>query len=450
MLTRICLSFALLAAAPVWSQVDSSTQMAPNSSSDDQMLVPPPISGAAYPSEVGSETRSNYLNAGLIFSTGYINNFYAGSGTTPVNDVTYLVQPTISLDQTMLRFHEKLSYSPAFVFYQPTSALNTANENAAANFQIDLSPHVTLQAVDTFNKTSTAFSQNSFSSGSTISGSPTPTTPGIVAPDAPEWTNNTNVGLSWQFTRSDMISAAGTLSELNYQDASEAQGLYDSSARGGSASLTHRLDDRQYLGGLYQYSRILATPVDGANESLGSTTQLNSIFGYYTVYPERTLSLSIVGGSEYYEISALPATTIQAWAPAGMASVGWQGLHTNFAASFSRMVSAGEGVAGASISDSASASARWEIARNWTVGVNGNYSILNNAAKPGLAASTVGGHSIGGAASVEHSMGNSFRIAFQYQRLHQDYGGIAAISADPNTDIALVSLNYHLSRPLGK
>lgn len=450
MLTRLCLSFALLAAFPAWSQVDSSTQMAPDASSDNQMLIPPPISGVAYPSEVGSETRSNYIGGGLIFSSGYINNLYPGSNSKPVNDVTYLVQPTISLDQTMSRFHEKLSYSPAFSFYQPTSVLNTTNQNAAANYQFDLSPHVALQALDTFNKTSTAFSQNSFSAGNTISGSPTPTTPGIVAPDAPEWTNNANVGLSWQISRSDMIAGAGTLSELNFQGASEAEGFYDSSARGGSASLTHRLGDQQYAGALYQYSRILATPVDATHELQGSTTQINSMFGYYTIYPERTLSFSFVGGSEYYEISVLPATTIQAWAPAGMASVGWQGMHTSFAGSFSRMVTAGEGVAGAFNSDSAIASARWQIARTWMVGINGNYSILNDVTKLDLAASTLGGHTIGGAASVEHSIGDAFRIAFQYQRLHQDYRGIAAISADPDTDIALVSLNYHLSRPVGR
>ena len=59
------------------AQVDtSSTQPIPaygtgsgTESTDDRMLTPPPVSGQSYPQAPISQERSNYLRAGLSFST---------------------------------------------------------------------------------------------------------------------------------------------------------------------------------------------------------------------------------------------------------------------------------------------------------------------------------------------------------------------------------------------
>jgi hypothetical protein len=37
-----------------------------------------------------------------------------------------------------------------------------------------------------------------------------------------------------------------------------------------------------------------------------------------------------------------------------------------------------------------------------------------------------------------------------YQRLHQSYGGIAAITSDPDADREFASISYQFTRPLGR
>ena len=56
MFTRVCLSLALLAAMPAWPQVDTNaTGAGMNTADQTQMLTPPPVSGEAYPTAVGSD-----------------------------------------------------------------------------------------------------------------------------------------------------------------------------------------------------------------------------------------------------------------------------------------------------------------------------------------------------------------------------------------------------------
>ena len=58
---------------------------------DLRMKTPPPVSGKAYPTEVGSQARSNYLSGGINFNTGYNSNVFAGGTGTPVSDMTYSI-----------------------------------------------------------------------------------------------------------------------------------------------------------------------------------------------------------------------------------------------------------------------------------------------------------------------------------------------------------------------
>ncbi len=51
MLTRVCLSLALLIATAVWSQVDTNGTEPASPTNDSAMLTPPPVSGQAYPND---------------------------------------------------------------------------------------------------------------------------------------------------------------------------------------------------------------------------------------------------------------------------------------------------------------------------------------------------------------------------------------------------------------
>ena len=106
-----------------------------------------------------SETRSNYLRGGLVFSTAYQSDVMTGSNGQPISDVSYSIFPTISLDQTRSRLHWVFTYSPGYTFYQKTSSLNQANQNLGVNLTYRLSPHVTLSLRDSFQQTSSVLNQ---------------------------------------------------------------------------------------------------------------------------------------------------------------------------------------------------------------------------------------------------------------------------------------------------
>jgi outer membrane protein assembly factor BamA len=104
---------------------------------------------------------------------------------------------------------------------------------------------------------------------------------------------------------------------------------------------------------------------------------------------------------------------------------------------------------GAFSTNSASASARWQWARTWSVDAGAGYTIFKNVS-PETLSSGQGGHSVSGTLSVGHPFKERFRAEAGYQRLHQTYNSIAAISGDPDSDRAFISISYQLTRPLGR
>jgi hypothetical protein len=452
MLTRISLGLALLAATPVWGQLESTPFEIPTTPSDEaRMLTPPPISNSAYPTSVGSQMRSNYLAAGVIFSTAYNDNVLAGGGTTTVDDVIYSILPTITFDQVTPRRDLKLMFTPGFTVYQHTSALNAANQSASLNFQYRLSEHMTVSLNDFFQKSSSVFNQPYPSSGGPISGSVQTPPSGVIAPYAEQLSNITNAGINYQFAENSMIGASGIVTETNYPSPAEAAGLYNSNSVGGSAFYNRRMSSTQYAGLTYQYLRSDGNPVQSQENSANADTsvQTNSILPFYTIYLNPTLSISLSGGAQFYDATQSSLPAVRSWTPSAAASIGWQRSNTNLATSYSRTVSAAVGLPGAFESTSVNASARWQITRDWSASGAGSYSTNKNVT-PSFPLSSPGGHSISGTASVQHSLSEHFKIELGYGRLHQSYSGIAAISNAPNTDRVFISISYQVTRPVGR
>ncbi|HEX4004982.1 MAG TPA: hypothetical protein VHX60_02285 [Acidobacteriaceae bacterium] len=408
------------------------------------MAVSPVVSGIAYPTEVGTETRSNYFGGGISLNGGYLSNLYAGSGTAPVNDSTFLIQPTISLDQTTSRIHESLNYAPAFTLYQPTSSLNQLNQSASVDFQYRLSPHVTLRAGDNFVDSSTVFNQPLTGSEGAISGSTPSTTPGVVVPFAQRLMNGVDTEVTWQLSRNGLVGGSGSQSELHFPNPTQAAGLYNSASWGGSAFYNLRLNRSQYVGGTFEYSRSTAQPF-----GLQSEVQTQSGMFFYTVYLTPTLTFSLSGGPQHYRISEPPLPTISAVTPAALASVAWQTLHTNLAASYSRTVTAGAGLIGAFQSESISLDGRWQMSRTWTGDLSGDYA-SNRTEAASLSGGSPGGHTLSGTASLQHPIGTQFGLAFSYSRVHESYPGIGVIVSNPDSNRELASVYYRFSRPWGR
>ena len=48
---------------------------------DNQMMTPPPASGAQYPNITGADVTTNNLHGVIAFDTAYIDNLLPGAGT---------------------------------------------------------------------------------------------------------------------------------------------------------------------------------------------------------------------------------------------------------------------------------------------------------------------------------------------------------------------------------
>ncbi len=444
MLKRACLSAALLVVVPAWPQVSSPINPAPNPGDNDQMATPPPVSGEAYPTEVGAEERANVLRGGVTYNTGYIDNFYAGSGGPPLSETTFSIRSTISLAQTSARQHLVFIYSPGYTFYRPTSELNETDQSAMMDYMFRPTPHTSLDFRDSFVDSSTSFSAASAPANGEISGSTPIVAPGVIAPFAQRLTNSAQGEFSLQYGVNGMIGGSGTLMKLHYPNPTEASGLFDSDEQGGSAFLNRRISGAQYTGITYQYARILEYPPDTQFETVTHT-----IDAFYSIDPKHGLSISVSGGPQHYEVTQSSVPGTGAWGPSVTASMGRQTAHTSVAVSYSYAVTGGGGLLGAYHSNSANASTRWQASRTWTIGAGGGYAI-NKSVTPSLLFAMPGGHSVSGTTMVDRALSNQLSLQFEYDRLHESYSGISAISNNPNSDREMVSLAWQFARPLGK
>jgi hypothetical protein len=459
LLLKICGGLLLLAAVPLRSQVgDTSGQSAPahgmedsRDDSDDRMLIPPPVSGQSYPAAPTSQERSNYVRAGLTFSTAFEDNVLGttGSNAAPVNDVSYSVWPTLALDKTTPRLRLSLTYAPGYTFYPHTRARNEADQNALINLAYRLSPHVTLSAGDGFQKSSSVFHQPYLGAAGAVSGGIQQPNRSVIAPFASQLNNSGNVGITYQFAANKMIGAAGTFTNLRYLDPAEAPGLFDSSAQGGSAFYALRISKMHYLGVTYQYERLLSYPAPGTNQ-----TQTHALLLFYTLRATPRFSISFFGGSQYGDIGPqfsdavfTPSPASRNWHPAAGGSFTWQGRMTSLAASYSHMISSGGGLVGAVQRDSASASIRQQLSRTLSLLAAGGYD-RNNVLTAALASSN--GRTLSGTALLQQQFGQHFNVQVGYIRLHQDYSTVAALAFTPNTNRGFVSISYQFSRALGR
>jgi hypothetical protein len=385
--------------------------------------------------------RSNYLSAGLNIQTAYDNNVEPGVTAKPVSDVSYVIGSNVTLNQTTPRTHRTFSYSPGFTLYEPTSALNAFNQNADATYQLRLSPHVRISVQDFFVQASNVFDQPYGG----VSGSGQSPVAALVAPFANRLSNTASGVVSYQFSMNGMIGGSGASTLFSYPNPAQAPGLPSSSnSRGGSGFYNFRLSNAQYIGMTYQYSDV--------RESLANTpseTRTHTLNCFYTLFLKDTLSLSVSGGPQHFNVVESPLPASAAWTPAVAVSVGWQRSRTNFAASYSRSVSGAGGLVGAFHATSANANASWRLARTWTAGAAVGYTNQRNVL-PALIAAGQGGQGIQGTVSVQHPMGEHFTAGLGYARIHQSYSGAGAISNAPDSDREYISISYQFARPLGR
>lgn len=439
-MTRLFFILICLGSIPAWAQVQPAATG--GGEDDERMTMPEPVSGEAYPMSGRAETRSNFVSAGLDFMASYNDNVFPGGNEKPLAEETYSILPTIRLDETTPRQRRSVAYSAGFIFYQPTTALDSVQQNAVASFRYRTSLRTTFTVSDSFQQSSNAFNQASFNTGIPITGSGLNPTAEVIFPYAEQESNGGNIGFSYQYGKNGSIGASGSTSLLNFPKPSQAPNLNDFVSGAGSGYLIRRLTASQYLGGIYNYSYEVTYPFD-------STTQSQTISVLYTLIVKRHLSASIAAGPQHYNAAYSGVIASSSWTPSVSASMGWQLEHGSISGEYLRVVSGGGGLLGSYYTDSAGGNAEWQFARTWSGGASASYLLTNNVT-PLEISSNPGGHSLIGTVSLQHPLGEHLKTELGYGRLNQSYNGIGAVSSTPNSDRVYFTLSYQFARPLGR
>ena len=450
MFQRIAFLLVLFAATAAWSQVEPGATGGgvdiPDN--DELMMTPPPVSGAAYPVMTRSELQANYLSASLTVNGGYVDNVLPSQTATPVNDSTFSIYPTIAISRTSSRQQESFTYSPSFIFYQPTNVLDTVDQGATLAFQDRLTQRVILSVQDSFFRSSNVFDQSYLFSSGAVTGSSQTTASIVINPFTEALTNTTNGVISYQYSRNSMVGGGGSYSIVDVPVSINSAGIPNTNIGGASAFYNRRLSRQQYLGLSYQYSRTTSGLLNQQSE-----TQTNLLFPFYTVYFARAFSFSISAGPERVNVALPQSLTYVSWLPNAVVSLGWQANRANIAANYTHTTSSGQGLFGAFVANDISLSGGWRVSRSWTLGLTTYYS--NTAtATPELTTSVistfVGGTTIAGQASLTHSIGEHFIATVGYERLHQQYPGIPIIAANPDSDQEYGRIVYQFRKPIRK
>lgn len=437
-----CFCLFIAVATPLRSQVEPSATGGGNDLDSEHMRTPPPVSRDGYPATAGSEDRANFLSAGLIFTTAYIDNLML-FGNESTSDESYSILPSIGLDRRTPRHGESLRYSSGYTFYQNTNQLNSASQSASANFRYHLTRYAILSVNDSFQQNNNLYNRTDPFAGGGISGAPGGSSTGaLIEPYANQLQNSSGAALEYQYSKNSMVGASGAYSFLNFSSDSGIIGLNDEDTAEGNAFYSRRFG-RSYAGVTYQFSKFITHPVS-------TYTVSDTVFGFFTHYFNQSVSFSVLGGPERYTSWNEVDPKSSAWTPALQGNLGWHTNHTNLAANYSHVVSGAGGLLGTFHSDGGGLSGEWLMSPKWSIGVQTAYLHFKNLSSNNLFGVFPGGNTITGGFDVERKISERLSMQAGYQHLHQSYSNITASSSLQDSDRASVSIMYGISRPLGR
>jgi len=322
--------------------------------------------------------------------------------------------------------------------------LNAIDQSAKAGYTYRFSPYTAVSLDDTFYQTSSLLGQTGTLGAGGVTGSSGSAGQPLLIPFADVISNNLRGSAEKQFARNQMAGASGNFSLMDFPDPKEAPGVFNSKTFGGTGFYAQRFSLKNYLGVFFDYTHIAAYP-----PLTTSTAQVEDVMPYFTLYFNRSTSISVAAGPQHYSVSLTGGPDQSAWTPSIAASAGWQRARTNLNVAYSRSVTGGGGLLGAYQGSSGAIAGRLQISHSWICGVDFDYQDLKNVS-PAISNATPGGHSVGGDALVRRTLGEHFGLEFGYDRLHQSYSGIAVLANDPNSDRGYGSIFYQFQKPLGK
>ena len=240
-----------------------------------------------------------------------------------------------------------------------------------------------------------------------------------------------------------MVGGGGSFSTTDFPNPANSSGLSNSNDIGASAFYNRRLFRTQYVGLEYEFGRITT---NGLNSQ--STVNTHSLLPFYTRYLTRTVSFSVAVGIEHADVTLTQSPETQSWSPSIEASMGWQSSRMNFAANYAHTIVSGGGLLGAFNSNGGSVTFTRRLNSSWSAAASASYSKTSDVSPQTVA--YAGGTTITGQAYLSRSIGEHFSVDFGYQRIHEEYSGLAVISENPDSEEGYGRISYQFRRPLGR
>ena len=442
-----CFCLFISTVVPLWSQVEPSASGGAYDLGSEHMMTPPPVSRQAYPTTAISDERSNFLAGGMVFTAAATNNLMLLGNVDKTPDQTYAFLPTISLDRRTPKDEEVLNYSAGYTLYHTYSQLDGLTQSGSGSFRYHLTPYAVVSISDSYYQNSNTYNQQNPFSGGGVSGAPGSGNPGssdipAIQPYANSLANSSGAAMEYQYAKNAMLGLSGSYSFLQFSKESYISDLSDQNTTSGNAFYSRRFG-RSYAGVTYQFSKFITHPY-------GSYTQTNTVFGFYTHYFARTISISVLGGPEQYTSWSETTPRTSAWTPAVQGSVGWQVARANFAAGYAHVVSGAGGLIGTFHSDTGSLTATMLFSKLWSTSANVSFSHFANVNPATTSAGFYsGGDSVSAGVDVGRRITQSLTMEAGFQTIYQSYPGVTTNSVQ-NSVRGYVSVMYHFNRPLGQ
>jgi hypothetical protein len=416
-----------------------------------EVLTPPmPVNNVQLPLTFSSDgERSNILSGGIQVGSGYNDNALV-TPTDHVSNVSVAIVPRIEIRQNRERWSLDFAYSPGITINQNLGEQNQFAHSLSFSTNYRLSPHVNLQLRDNFAKTNNLFS-GLF--GSTPAPGPLQqSNSSVITPLADSTSNNSGLGLTYQFSASSLVGVSGNYYFVNYGSIANtpgASGFIDSRSASAAGFYAHRFSNRHWLGATYNFQQLMFDP--------GGRTTIHRILAFYSLTLGSHMTLSLWAGSQYStsymtnvlvpQLSAGTLALPAQWSPAGGVMFDWQGSHTSLHAGYSQQISDGGGLAEAVTVQQGDAEIRRRLAARWTARVGGAYS-RNNPLHTLSASGPL--RSFQGNAGIEYRITDNLGASVLYGRQQQRYEYALLPSATANQNRVWFSLYYAFARPLGR
>jgi len=425
--------------------------MGPELPYTEVLTPPPPVNSVQMPLVFSSDgERSNILSGGIQVGGGYNDNALV-TPTDHINNVSVAIVPRIEIRQNRERWSLDFAYSPGVTINQNLGEQNQFAHSLSFSTNYRLSPHVTLQLRNNFAKTNNLFS-GLF--GSTVGPGPLQqSNSSVITPLADSISNNSGLGLTYQFSTSSLVGVSGNYYFVNYGSVPgtpRISGFIDSRSASAASFYAHRFSNRHWIGATYNFKRLIFDP--------GGRTVVHGVLGFYSLILGSHMTLSLWAGPQYSTTFISNVLVVQPgpggslalpaqWSPAGGVIYTWEGSHTSLHAGYSRAISDGSGVAEAVTSQQADAELRRRVAARWIATAGVAYARNNPLHRLSTTAPL---RSFRGNAGIEYRLTENLGIGLSYERQQQQYEYPLLPSATANQNRVWFSLSYVFARPLGR